>query len=73
MRWISRPINWFVAIEAVGVLTTLVLHVAAFVHHDSDLRRIGNAVFAVTAVLASLPIVVAGAHAALQRMSRRKE
>jgi hypothetical protein len=73
LRWITRPINWVIAIEAAGVLTTLVLHALAFIRHDHALHRTANIVFAVTAAVAFLPLFAASAHALFERLVKGKK
>jgi hypothetical protein len=71
MRWMSKPVNWFIATEALGVLTTLILHLTAFIRADCELRRTANFVLAITAVFAFLPLIAAGVYAGVQRLTRK--
>jgi hypothetical protein len=71
MRWTGRPIHWFVAAEALGVFTTLGFHALAFVRRDQAMHKTANVVFAVTAVVAFLPLLGALAYTLFQRLRGR--
>jgi hypothetical protein len=71
MHWTNRPINWFIAAEAIGVLATLTLHLAAWVCSQRELHRAANLVLGLTAAVAFLPLVAAGLHAGVRRFTKK--